>query len=150
MIQLIVWLCATICSAIFYRCGGATGYNTKFRDMGLPTVGIIALLLTYHHYNWQLLLAYLLCFGLYFGSLTTYWKKKGTDAHWYNWVFTGLGYSLAFLPFAFVTGHWLGFVLRTILVSVLTALWSEKIGNAVWEEMGRGVITTITLPLLLI
>ena len=150
MIHIIVWLCASICSAILYRMGGAAGYNTKFRDFGVPTIGLALLLIIYPHYGWKVLLSYVLTFGLYFGSMTTYWKKKGTDAYWYNWLFTGLGYSIAFLPFAIVTRHWVGFAIRTIIVVVATTLWSEKISNVVWEECGRGIITTITIPLLLI
>jgi hypothetical protein len=132
-------------AGLLYRLGGASGYNTKFRDLGVPTVGI-GLLWFLGGWNWWLIL----CFGLYFGSLTTYWKKKGTDAMWWNWLFTGLGYSLAFLPYTIATGHYLGFIIRTILVTVLIAVWSYNIDEVVLEENGRGVITTITIPLLLI
>ena len=142
---ILLTLLASILGAVLYRIGGASGYNTKFRDLGLPTVGI-GLLWILGGWNWWLIL----CFGLYFGSMTTYWKKKGTDAKWWNWLFVGLGYSLAFLPYSIATGHWLGFGIRTFLVTILTSVWSNNIGNPVVEECGRGVITTATLPLLLI
>lgn len=145
MLKILAWIIATLLSSVLYRMGGAQGFNTKFRDLGLPTIAV-ALLTYLGGWHW----IYILCFGLYFGSLTTYWKKKGTDAKWFNWLLTGLGYSLSFLPLALFTGHWLGFCIRTILVSVGVTIWSEKIGNAVVEELGRGVITTSTLPLLLI
>jgi len=125
--------------------GGASGYNTKFRDFGVPAIGIL-LLTILGGWHW----IYILCFGLYFGSMTTYWKKKGTDAKWWNWLLTGLGYSLAFLPFAITSGHWIGFIIRTIIVSIATMVWSDEVGNPVIEECGRGFITTATLPLLLI
>jgi hypothetical protein len=152
MMNIAVVILVMVLSAIaglLYRMGGAAGFNTKFRDLGCPTLGLLLLWVTdgFHLPLWW---AYLLCFGLYFGSLTTYWKKKGTDAHWYNWIFTGLGYSIAFLPYAIATGHWVGFAIRTIVVTFGIMFWSEKIGNVVWEESGRGVISTITLPLLLI
>jgi hypothetical protein len=150
MVMVIATILASVVAGILYRMGGAEGYNTKFRDFGVPTVGIALMLVLYPHYDWKTLLAYFLTFGLYFGSMTTYWKKKGTDAKWWNWLLTGLGYSVAWLPFAICSGNWLGFALRSIVVSVGTMLWSEKIGNAVVEEIGRGVITTVTLPLLLI
>ena len=155
---LCIWLILTIIASCLYRCGGAskTGkwydllLNTKARDCGVPFIGLTLLLIIYPQYGWKVLLSYVLTFGLYFGSMTTYWKKKGTDAKWFNWVYTSLGYSFAFLPFAIASGHWLGFALRTIFVVVATTLWSEKIDNCVWEECGRGFITTATLPLLLI
>jgi hypothetical protein len=151
-IKTLVWILASAIAGLLYRLGGVgKPYDTKYRDLGVPLVGILLLWYLYPLYaGWKEYLAYFLTFGLYFGSMTTYWKKKGTDARWYNWLFTGLGYSLAFLPFSFFSGLWLGFVIRTIIVAVATTLWSEKIGNVVWEECGRGVITTITIPLLLI
>jgi len=142
---ILLTLLASILGAVLYRLGGAKGYNTKFRDLGLPTVGI-GLLWILGGWNWW----FILCFGLYFGSMTTYWKKKGTDAKWWNWLLVGLGYSLAFLPYAVATGHGGGFIIRTVIVTAATALWSEFIGNPVVEECGRGAITTITIPLLLI
>ncbi len=130
--------------------GGSDSFNTKVRDVGVSLIGVLLLGFLYGHYDWKTLLALFLSMGLYFGSLTTYWKKKGTEAKWWNWLLTGLGYSLAFLPFAFVSGHWVGFALRCLFCSVGTMIWSEKVGNVVWEEAGRGAIPTLTLPLLLI
>jgi len=146
----LVVIIASLISGVLYRMGGAKGFNTKFRDLGVPMVGLILMLILYPHYDWKTLLSYFLFFGLYFGSLTTYWKKKGESAKWYHWLLTGLGYSLAFLPFTFVSGYWLGFVLRCILCSAGIMIWSEKVSNAVWEEFGRGLIATATIPLLLI
>ncbi len=130
--------------------GGSDRFNTKVRDLGISLVGVGLLVYLYPHYGWKILLSYFLTFGLYFGSMTTYWKKKGTDAKWWNWLMTGLGYSLAFLPFAFASGLWLGFALRCVICSILIMIWSEKVGNATVEEFGRGFIATITIPLLLI
>lgn len=150
-LQSLIVLVASIISGILYRMGGAgKPFNTKFRDFGVPTIGIALLLYIYPHYDWKTLLSYFLTFGLYFGSMTTYWKKKGVEAKWWNWMLTGLGYGLAFLPFAYVSGKWVGFVLRCIICSLTTMIWSEKINNAVVEEFGRGFIATATIPLLLI
>jgi len=124
--------------------GGSDTYNTKFRDFGVPFVG--AGLLALLGFNWWLIL----CYGLYFGSMTTYWKKKGTDATWFNWACVGLGFSLAFLPYSIATGHWVGFAIRTFLVTLLIPVWSQNENKAVLEELGRGFITTVTIPLLLI
>jgi hypothetical protein len=151
--NILIWLIASILSAILYRLGG-TSAGTKWRDLGCPLV-VTAYLLTLglKASLWGLfglVGAYFLAFGLLFGALTTYWKKKGTDAHWWNWAFTGLGYSLSALPLAFITGHWIGFGIRSIVLTILITFWSEKIGWDVLEETGRGFLITATLPLLLI
>lgn len=62
----------------------------------------------------------------------------------------GLGLSIAMLPYSIASGHYIGFALRTVLLTFLITFWSEKIGNAVVEEFGRGFFTVITIPLLLI
>ncbi len=36
------------------------------------------------------------------------------DAHWWNWLFVGLALSLALLPWAWATHHWIGFAARTV------------------------------------
>ncbi len=157
-IKIATWILVTILSSCLYRLGGASKEgnwydflcNTKVRDFGVPLCGILLMVLLYHNYGWKILLSYFLTFGLYFGSLTTYWKKKGTEATWKNWLMTGFGYSVAFLPFAFVSGLWLGFALRCVICSIATMIWSQKTGNVVWEECGRGVIANGTLLLLLI
>lgn len=148
--KILITIVASIISGCLYRWGGSDWGNTKIRDLGCPTIAIGLLLYLYPHYDWKILLSYFLTFGLYFGSMTTYWKKKGEDARWWNWLLTGLGYSLAFLPFAFASGLWLGFALRCVICSIGIMIWSEKIGWDIAEETGRGFISTITLPLLLI
>lgn len=132
-------------SGLLYRMGGSWKFNTKYRDLGVPTAMFIYMCLA-GHFHWTLIL----CFGLLFGSLTTYWKKRGADAKWFNWLFTGLGYSLAMLPFIIVTGHWLGFLSRTIVLTFGIVLISEKIGNVIIEEGGRGGLILLTMPLLFI
>lgn len=144
MLEGIIVLLASVASAILYRMGGADGFNTKYRDIGcsLLSVLLIGYLVSWH---WTLILV----FGLTWGALSTYWKQ-GPKARWYHWLFTGLGYSLAVIPFCIAEGHWLGFGIRTFTLSLLTMAWSELNGNAVWEECGRGALITLTVPLLLI
>ena len=132
-----------IASAVLYRMGGSGNYKREIRLYGLPTLMIIYYTIT-GNFHWSLII----CFGLLFGSLTTYWKKKGTDAKWYNWLFTGLGYSLAMLPYCIATHHFLGFLERTIVVTIFTTVWSQLIGYDIWEEFGRGFIICVTLFLL--
>ena len=63
---------SSILGAILYRMGGSDKWNTKWRDIGVALVGVgLLMILDFHASYWWI---YLLCFGLYFGSLTTYWK----------------------------------------------------------------------------
>ena len=148
--KIIILIILSILSGIAYRLGGiGKPFKTWMRDGICPLIALVALwlLVGFKSSYWW---AYLLHFGLLFGALTTYWKKKGADAYWYNWLLTGLGYSLSAIPIAWISGHWVGFLLRTIILSGAITLWSVKIGNAKWEERGRGFAIIITLPLLLI
>ena len=133
---IIVLLAGMILSAILYRMGGATGYNTKFRDLGCPLVALITLWLMKGivlSYWW----VYLLFFGLSFGALTTYWDWLfGYD----NFYAHGLGCSLATIPLLWVGLPWGIFILHTIICTIGMGLWSKFIGNDVQEEMGRGAL----------
>jgi len=131
-------------SAILYRLGGwGHGFNTKVRDMGVPTCMILYMSLA-GHWHWILIV----CWGLMFGAQTTYFKKKGSDAKWFNWLFVGLAFSFSMAPYLFISGNITGFVLRCVIVTVFTVAWSEFIGKAWIEESGRGFIQIIALPLL--
>ena len=150
---ILITLVMSVVAAILYRMGGAgEPYNTKCRDIGLPVCVSIVLLFCFHVFlhSFRFYGALAVSFGLLLGAQTTYWKKKGTDAKWYNWAFTGLGYSLAAFPIAWVTGRWIGFAIRSVVLTGWTVLWSQWMNNVVWEEGGRGALEVITLPLLLI
>jgi len=142
---MIIWFIVSLFSALAYRLGGQL--QTKIRDLGLPAIATVYLLILGLKCSWW---AYLLHFGLLFGALTTYWKKKDQDAKWWNWLLTGLGYSLSALPIAIATNHWFGFAIRTITLTAFATFWSEFIGWDILEEGGRGFFITCSLPLLLI
>lgn len=130
---------------LLYRLGGyGPPFNTKFRDLGIPTIAVICLWVWgYHH--WSLIPT----FGLMFAAQTSYFKKKGTDAKWFNWLFVGLAFSLSSIPISVYVRYPLGFFYRTLVVTTLTVLWSQFVGNDWVEEFGRGFIQIITLPILL-
>ena len=137
---------AVLCG-ILYRVGGSDlplENKTKYRDAGCPLIGCIILGLNYplSPIVW---LGLILSFGLSWGAMTTYFKKKGSEAMWWNWLIVGIAFGIAFLPFAWATGLWMPFIYRTIATSILIMVWSEAIGNAVVEEFGRGFIYAATL-----
>lgn len=156
MINILLSLICGAASAVLYRMGGMGGegrlkypnlpkwfFDSKIRDLGLPTL-MTAYYLSTRQLHWSLFI----CFMLMFGSLTTYWKRKGSDAKWFNWLFTGLGYSICMLPFAISSGHYWGFIIRCLVVTATTVLWSQLIGKDWLEEGGRGFIINSTLWLI--
>ncbi len=142
--KIIIIIIASCFSSLFYRLGGSKDFDTKFRDVScsLITCLLAGYLLSWH---WTLIL----CFGLLWGALSTYWKRT-PDAKWYNWLITGVMYSVAMLPYVIAEGIWLGFLSRTIVLGALTMIWSEITNDAVWEECGRGALITLTIPLILV
>lgn len=110
--------------------------------MGVPTVCLGLLLALGFSTPWY---AHLLAWGLFFAALTTYWDKLfGYD----NFYMHGFMCALAYLPFALMTGLWLGFILRCVVCGLAVGYWSRINGNHIVEESGRGFILCATIPLL--
>jgi hypothetical protein len=115
--------------------GGAHGYNTKYRDLGCPAVLLALVFVTYglHLEHWW---KYLLCFGLSFASLTTYWdwlfKKDNFYMHGFAIGVSGLT-LIGVVPYPILLA-------RLVICTVGMGLWSKWVGNDVLEECGRGVL----------
>ena len=156
----LVIILASLASAVLYRAGGMGKErdaepawmpmfmrNTNFRDVGCSIISclLIGVLVVWH---WSLVLVFISTLA----CLKTYWKFGKRNALWYHWLITGAMYSVATLPFVFVCGQdlWEGFIARTVILGGLTMMWSELNGDAKWEEMGRGALLTLTIPLLLV
>lgn len=135
-------LILSILGGVFGRLGGWEHGNRLFRTIGVPSCCCALLLLGGFH--WSIIF----CFGTILGASTTYFKKKGADAAWWNWVLVGLVEGIAILPFAFETHHWIGFGVRTFICALLVCLWDILIGWDVLEESGRYFIITATIPLI--
>jgi len=161
--MVIVWtILFTLLNAFLYRIGGLSKedakkkfpwypqalVNTKARDIGIALTTIAWLLLCHPVMPWFI---YLITFGVTFAALTTYWDSLfGED----NFFFHGLVIGLAKLGCVIITGHWIGFIVHTLvlavgmwLVSVMIVDWAE---DADFEECGRGAMTALAMPLMLI
>lgn len=132
-----------IASGIFGRMGGSDKYNAKWRDAG-DAIIVCLLLGIWGGFHWTLIPV----FGMMWGSLSTYFKKKGEPVRWYNWLIVGAMFCLATIPYVWAMGLWAGFGLRFIILPPLIMLWCVLIGNAVVEELGRYFLLAITIPLL--
>ena len=145
--KIILWLGLSILSGVLYRIGG-TSKGTLWRDIGCSLTTLVACLILGLYVGFTAsLVAYLITFGLSWGALASYW---GQDEKKFGYFWHGLGLSLAALPIAFITGHWIGFVIRSVVLTGLIVLVSEKFGNVILEEGSRGMLICLTLPLLLI
>lgn len=151
ILEAVVLVLMSAVAGVLYRMGGASGYNTKYRDLGIPIVGIL-LLLGYGsitHTSWVNNTVLCITFILMFASQTTYFKKKGENSRWCNWMLVGLANGLALIPYGIMVGQLEEAILRTWLLAIGITIWSEVNDDAVWEEVGRGVLIVLTLGLLL-
>jgi len=172
MIILIIFL-LSILSGILYRLGGAGKLNnsfdflrnTKARDIGCNVVvnSAIFILLASNGFKItpSLLIEYLLSIGFLLASLSTYWKKKGTNGNYFTWAVTGFFYGLSAIPFIFHTNLWLVFTIRTVILTLFIMLWWKKhpqsiklfnhvCNGAQIEEFGRGFMLALTTLLFLL
>lgn len=156
--NILIIFIASCVSSVFYRAGGMSKElsaeprwipmfmrNTLWRDCGCSAINcaLAGYLLAW---SWTLVI----CFGLSWGALSIYWKFGRIDSKWYNWLTTGIFYSVAMLPYVIAEDLWLGFISRTIILGTLTMIWSELVTNDVQEELGRGALLVLTMPLLLL
>ena len=136
------WI-VSIVSAILYRLGGiGKPFNTKIRDMGIPTVCLIWMIFKYPSVAWYW---HLLSWGAMFGALTTYWDSLlGYD----NFYLHGFMIGFAYLFYAIGSRLWLWFILRAVILGVGMGLWCKFYKKDWVEEGGRGAMIGLSLPLL--
>ena len=157
MINLLVFLLATIASSILYRAGGMSKDDTAkptwipkwmrkswVRDWLIPMVCILTIWITCHI---KINLWWLLFYGLTGAGLTTYWDWLFKED---NFWFAGFMVGIATFPLIFCGLHWYMVLARALVLAVLWGGWCAIFSNDVWEEAGRGSFITLTLPLLLI
>lgn len=145
-----VWIIIlSIANSILYRLGGKGGFkNAKaIRRFGCPAIMLLTLFLLKGFilaYWW----VYILVYGITVALIGTYWDEVMRKDNFY---FHSLGVGLAMLPYAYVSGQWIAFVIRAIILCVVVGLvhkFVEKtnfVGEDVWEEGFRGFIFNITL-----
>lgn len=142
--KIIGTLILSVASGVFYRMGGSGNYPRWTRQVGICICMAFELMLL-GYFSWTIIL----CIGALYGLSTTYFKKKGTDAIWLNWLLVGVAFSISVLPIVLVYHNYIGFAIRTVVCTALVTIWSQAIGKDVVEEFGRGFIIVATLPLLL-
>jgi hypothetical protein len=104
-------------------------------------------------WNWGFLWAIPAFLGLSYGAMSTYHDylaPDGDSENWVCWLMTGFCYGISAFPLCIVSGKWIGFAIRTIILTLGVMLVREKSGSSAVEELGSGLLYTATIPLLLI
>lgn len=128
-----------------WRFGGSHNGIRWVREAGIGA-GLIGFLTIWLGWSYW----YIPIMGLAFIE-STYFKIKGQEnASWKSWLLCGILYSLIPLPAVIVHKLWIGFAIRTVVLTPIITLWRTFQGDVQWSEAGAGVWQIITLPLLLI
>lgn len=156
MIQTILTIALTTCSAICYRYGGWEGGLRWVREAGVGCCLLLELL-TLGLYNFGAVL----CLGSVWVE-STYFKINGKV----YWALVGLSFSISTLPWLlwayFIDHHsyFISYLTRTIVCVLFTYFWQMYLSNFfanklktttdITDECGRGAIQVCTLPIFLI
>lgn len=148
--KILIWLVLSFFAGVFGRIGGWEKGNRLFRLFGVPACCVLMLFLfTPLHGDFKYYSALALCFLTILGASSTYFKSKGAEAKWWNWILVGLVEGVAVLPYVLYVHDWIGFALRTLACVALIVTWDELIDWDVAEEFGRYFLIAATIPLLL-
>lgn len=120
-----------------YHRGGDEGGKWA-RLWVIPVIGIVTFLLWHGLPTAKEWILVVLSYPLQLASLSSYYKKKGADALWWNWLMVGIGFGLSRILFTIITGHWWWFVWQTVLSGYAVMVWSELNARVSPEEGGRG------------
>lgn len=134
-----------IVAGMAYRGGGAASIHARWlRQAGIGVTVTLGLILWFG-FNWWMLLS----LGTSWAE-STYFKKRGTDAKWFNWMAVGVVFALVPIPYVISSGnHWVGFAYRSLFIIPATTLIGTFVGNDNWSEGLRGAIQIISIPLLM-
>lgn len=144
-LKIIGFIAMIVLAAGAYRFGGSSNGQRWIREIGVGVAEIVALTILFGWQWWGLLIM---------GTVwieTSYFKSKGTDATWKNWLLVGVSFALVPLPYLFADGHhWVGFIWRTALIVPFITVWRTVVGNVQWQEGVSGGTQVLSLLLLLI
>lgn len=128
---------------------GGEGHK-QIKRIGIPLTTLFTMWFLGMDMQWYY---WLLTAGLSYFAMTTYWStvsEPDDDVEGLEWALTGLTYGVALFPYAFASGHFFGWGIRTVALSLIIWLWSIKFGNVFVEGFGRGFFIVASLPILLL
>lgn len=136
---------ATLCGWMFRLGGAASAHARWLRQFGVEFTELAGLFIWF---GWSLWLIPIT--GTAWAE-STYFKAKGADAKWWNWLLCGMLYAAIPVPLVFLHYlSWQGCLDRAIVLIPVITLWRTFQGNVDWSEGGAGAWQILTLPLLLL
>jgi hypothetical protein len=127
-----------------FRWGGSANAHARWaRMLGMEISALAGLIVWFGWSGWLIPITALAW------TESTYFKKRGQDATWWNWLLCGIQYALIPLPLVFL--HmitWQGFLTRSIVLVPLITIWRTLMTDVDWSESGAGAFQILTLPLL--
>lgn len=147
MVDILFWVLAIVAGGWLYRLGGSDGWNTKVRDFGVATIGVLCLARCSNNVPYSIGYVAMLffTFGLMFLALTTYFKKKGTEARWFHWGLVGIANAYASILYTMYTHQWNSLTYRALILVPAIILVSVLSDNVEVEERGRGALIIASL-----
>ena len=154
IINISIWLAATVISAILYHISGIGGWKGAklLRRLGCSLIALVLYILL-AGFKLSHIWAYVVFWGLNYGALSSYMselQEPKDDVNWFEWLITGFLYGISAFPLCIASGKWIGFAIRTVILTFGIMLIREKFGSNEIEELGSGALYTATMPLLLI
>ena len=154
-IKIGISLLSAAIGTLLYHIAGKGGFkNAKLlRRLGCPLMALGGVYLPWVSWNWGLLWAIPAFLGLSWGAMSTYHDylaPDGSSENWLCWLMTGFCYGLSALPLVILSGHWVTFAIRTVILAAGIMLIRETTGKVEIEELGSGGLYEITMALLLI
>lgn len=140
-LQILGFIASIALAAWGYRFGGSSNGIRWVREVAEAVAYNIALTILFG-FTWLSLFI----FGTVW-AMTTYFKKKGTDAKWWNWLLVGVVFAIIPLPQVIANGHiWVGFAWRAAFIIPFTTIFCTFFGgNVQWSEGVRGGIQILSL-----
>lgn len=134
---------SVVCSILYRMSGHGHPFPKWLRRWIIPPLCVIWMILFYPQVAWW---RHIISVGLIGGLLSTYWDFIGED----NFFLHGLGIGLAFILYPIATGLWIGYAVRCVALSLSMGLWCKFFKNVWVEELFRGLVIGITLPLMMV
>lgn len=164
LIKLCITLLVSLCSAFCYHAGGLGSTSNEeqnedtwvplfmrkswVRDWLCPLFSLTVLFIWWQPNIWYGYLLSIPAYGLMGAALSTYWDFLFNNVD--NFFIHGFFVGLSFFPFYFVGMHWWAILINAIASAILMGWLCARTKSATLEEMGRGLISSITRALLVL
>lgn len=142
--KILLTLILAVFAGCMFRLGGSANTHARWLRMFGISMAEVGCLWIWFGFSWWLIIIAGLAW-----TECTYFKSKGTDAKWWNWLLCGIQYALIPIPLV-IAGDisWMGLLNRSIILIPAITIWRTLMGDVDWSEGGAGAWQILTIPLL--